>query len=175
MGVGVGRGRALHVGEQGVPQVLAAELVGGHGVEEPHLVAGSAGGDVEAPFVVAAGRGDDVAAVDDHRQQDDVALVALEFFEGADLDVVAFSGRHVDALVDKILYESCLVALAQDDDAHGAVGIGGVLCEPVELVDDRLCFWSVDQLVPASFAVALGNVDRFQWGGAGPSRADAAG
>lgn len=60
--------------------------------------------------------------------------------------------------------ESCLVALAQDDDAHGAVGVGGVLGESVELVDDRFCFWPVDQLVSASFAVALGHVDHFQRG-----------
>ncbi|GAX56557.1 hypothetical protein AQJ27_35635 [Streptomyces olivochromogenes] len=91
-------------------------------------------------------------------------MIALEFFGGADLDVVAFEGRHVDAVVDEVLYKSCLVALAQDDDAHGAVCVGGVLCEAVELGDDRFCFWPVDQLVPASFAVALGHMDHFQRG-----------
>lgn len=116
-GVGVGRGRALHVGEQGAAKVFAAQLVDGHRVEEPHLVASSAGCNIEAPLVAAASCSDDVGAVDDHGEQDDVALIALEFFGSADQDVVAFAGGHVDAEVDEVLYESGLGSLAQDDDA----------------------------------------------------------
>ncbi|OKI92753.1 hypothetical protein AMK10_23930 [Streptomyces sp. CB02058] len=69
------------------------------------------------PLVAAASCSDDVGAVDDHGEQDDVALIALEFFGSADQDVVAFAGGHVDAEVDEVLYESGLGTLAQDDDA----------------------------------------------------------
>lgn len=57
----------------------------------------------------------------------------------ADQDAVTFAGRHIDALVDEVLYQSRLVAVAQDDHADTTVRVGGVLGEAVQFVDDGLC------------------------------------
>jgi hypothetical protein len=67
--------------------------------------------------------------------------------------------RYVGSSVDEVLYKACLVAGSQDDHADAAVGVGGVLGEAAQLVDDGFCLWPVGEFVTASFAVPFGYVD----------------
>src|SRR5262249_54294888 len=157
--VRLGRQRPVKMSQQAGADVPLRQVGGSHRAHQVHSVPGPAGRDVEALLEHEARDRPAISRVDDHGQEDDVAVAALEITRIAALKAPAQQLGCVTPPADHGIDVVCLLVPQQGYHTDSTSGVAPIRNERFDFRCDRLSL----HVIPVPFvALTLRDMDVYQ-------------